>query len=375
MMNFTLLLGATVPRPAPTEIIDALQDIEISYNLGQRSGFRITFGYERVELLDLLDSSLLRSSMLQLFNRVMVVLTLNARPIVLLDGIITQHEVLPSEEPNESRVVLMGEDVSVMMDLEEKSVLHVAQTEAIIAAKIIASYTRYGLIPKVIPPPVIEALLPITRIPSQQETDLAYLRTMADRFDYIFHIQPGPLPGSNQAYWGPAVLPGVPQPALTYNMGSFSNVTSLSVRQNGLMPTQVKGQHQDRKSNRIQPIRNQRSRRPPLARDRALIHQTKIRTTQYRQGGSTASQATAIAQGQLETASRQAVTLSGSLDTQIYGAVLEVGKLVGVRGLGATHDGIYYVQQVTHQVAEGVFTQQFELAREGTGTIAPIVRV
>lgn len=374
MINLTLLVGSSVPRPVSSNISEAIQQIEITHSLGQRSGFRITFGFERVDLLETLDDPLMSDSDLKLFNRIFIVLILNATPKVLLDGIITHHELIPSEEPGESRFAILGEDVSVMMDLEEKSVLHVAQPEALIATKLIASYARYGLIPKVIPPPVIDVPTPLQRMPSQQETDLAYLRTMAERFDYIFQVTPGPIPGSNTAYWGPAVLPGIPQPALTYNMGSFSNVNTLTVNLQGLTSTKIAGHHQDRQNNQIQPIASQSSRRFPLSRDRALSSQTQVRTTQYRQSGPTAQKASAIAQGLLEASQRQTVTLSGQLDTLVYGNILETGKLVGVRGIGSTHDGTYYVQQVTHQIAEGDYTQQFSLARDGTGTIAPLVR-
>ena len=67
---------------------------------------------------------------------------------------------------------MTGEDVSVMMDLEEKSAEHPAQDETIIALKLIASYAQYGLIPVVIPPVVIDPPIPIERTPVQQGTDL-----------------------------------------------------------------------------------------------------------------------------------------------------------------------------------------------------------
>lgn len=52
------------------------------------------------------------------------------------------------------------EDVSVMMDLEEKSAEHPAQDETIIALKLIATYAQYGLIPVVLPPPAIDPPTP-----------------------------------------------------------------------------------------------------------------------------------------------------------------------------------------------------------------------
>ena len=70
---------------------------------------------------------------------------------------------------------MTGEDVTVMMDLEEKSEEHPAQDETIIANLLILQYAQYGLIPTVIPPLAIDPPIPIERIPVQQGTDLQYL--------------------------------------------------------------------------------------------------------------------------------------------------------------------------------------------------------
>ena len=45
---------------------------------------------------------------------------------------------------------------------------------------------------------------------------------------YVFYIDPGPVPGTNTAYWGPEIKVGVPQPALNLDMDAHTNVESLS---------------------------------------------------------------------------------------------------------------------------------------------------
>ena len=44
---------------------------------------------------------------------------------------------------------------------------------------------------------------------------------------YVFYVDPGPVPGTNVAYWGPQIKVGIPQPALNVNMDAFTNVESL----------------------------------------------------------------------------------------------------------------------------------------------------
>ena len=40
---------------------------------------------------------------------------------------------------------------------------------------------------------------------------------------------------------------------------------------------------------------------------------------------------------------------------------------MGVRGVGKTYGGYYYVQQVTHRIKRGEYKQSFTLKREGRG--------
>ena len=42
--------------------------------------------------------------------------------------------------------------------------------------------------------------------------------------------------------------------------------------------------------------------------------------------------------------------------------------VVGVRGAGASYDGNYYVNSVTHNLRLGSYTQDYVLTREGIGT-------
>jgi hypothetical protein len=65
---------------------------------------------------------------------------------------------------------------------------------------------------------------------------------------------------------------------------------------------------------------------------------------------------------------------TGEIDTVRYGNVLRARKLVGVRGAGLSYDGNYYVSKVTHTVTPGDYKQSFQLKREGTKALMPVVR-
>ncbi len=370
----TLLVGPTIAAPAPPSLVDALEQVEVTTSDTGRSGFQITFSAGRSGPADRVDQPLLSSPQLKLFNRVVILIKLSAAPQVLMDGVITHRELTPATTPGSGTLTITGEDVSVMMDLEQKIAEHPAQDETTIATLLIAQYARYGLIPQVIPPPVVDLPTPIERIPVQRGTDLAYLNQMARRFGYVFYVVPGPAPMTNTAYWGPPVRAGAPQPALSVDLGADTNVTQIAFRSNGMAPTRVVGRAQDRLTDQAVTVQSTGSLRPALSTSPDWsANLPNVRTTLFGETGLTAAQALARAQGTAE-ASTDSLTATGTLDVLRYGNLLSARGLVGLRGAGLAHDGLYYVKRVTHRITRGEYTQDFVLTRDGTGSTVPAVR-
>lgn len=367
-ISLTLLIGENTPSPAKSDLMEAFKSAEVTHNDEGHSGFQITFQVGRAGKDNLLDYKLIKNPLLAVYNRVILIINMGAKAKVLMDGIITNHQFSFSLTPGGSTFTVTGEDVSVMMDLEEKSVEHTAQDEATIARVIMGNYSKFGLIPKVIAPPFRDQPTRNERIPSQQGTDLEYLKTIAQRFAYVFYIIPGPALGQNTAYWGPPQRKDKPQKALTVNMESFSNVDSISFQNNALSATAVKGSVQDRKTNKIRPLQEYSSDRPSLAAQPALAKQAYRRTQQFRQTGRETAQADALIQAIADRSVDNVITVTGELDTVRYGTLLQARKLVGLRGVGATYDGLYYVKSVTHKISQGEYKQSFTITRDGIGT-------
>lgn len=371
-IHLTLLIGPTVPLPAPLPLAEALVSAEVTHSDQGRSGFSLTFETGRGGALAALDHPLLALPLLRPNSRVVLVVTLGVMPSVLIDGYIVRQQLQPGDRPGTSKITVVGEDVSLAMDREEKSVEHPAQDETIIATKLIASA---GMIPMVIPPVAIDPALPIERIPVQQGTDLQYLNEMAARHGYVFYVIPGPVPGLNTGYWGPPVRVGIPQSALSVDVGPETNVKSISFGSDGNGPTLVDGQVQDRLSNQKIPVATFASLRVPLSvMPLWLVNQPNVRRRQLRESGLSATQAFARAQGQVDAAA-DAVTATGELDAGRYGRLLQPRALVGVRGAGWTYDGFWYVREVRHAISRGAYSQHFSLARDGYGSTVPIVPV
>ena len=375
-VQLQLMIGPTVPIPAPRQIVEALENVEVTHSDEGRSGFQMTFRIERTDspAVNLAQDVLLASPLFTVFNRVVLSVILKGTPIVLMDGIVTDQQHQPGSGMTPSTLTLTGEDVTLVMDREERSVEHPAQDDSVIALKIIASYAQYGLIPMVIPPALFDPPIVTERTPVQQGTDLEYLNEMAKRHAYTFYVTPGPVPLTNKAYWGPPVRAGRPQPALSVNMGPHTNVESLDFAHNALESTKVSGRVQDRRTNQAMPVVAFGSLRVPLASlPDWVVHSTNQRNRQLRQTGLSIEQALARAQAELERSNEAVVTATGELDATRYGDILTPRTLVGLRGAGLLYDGIYYVRQVTHVIERGAYRQRFSLAREGLGTTVPAV--
>jgi hypothetical protein len=377
-VKLTLLIGPTVPLPAPQVLTEHLDRVEVTQTDEGRSGFQIVFRAGRSGPAGALDYQLISNPLLKQHNRVVVMVFVNAIPRVLMDGIIKHQQLNPNNTPGATTLTVTGEDISVMMDQKEVTVEHPAQNEMVIALKLIAQYAQYGLIPMVLPPFLIDFPIPIERTPVQRDTDLKYLQALAGRFGYVFYIKPGPAPLTNTAYWGPPIRMGLPARALSMNLGPETNVDRLDFQYNAREATRVEGRVRDRNLNADLPVLTFASTRvPPLAAFPPLPFElSSVRTTQLTGiEGLTYAQAFARAQSITNKSMDNVLTATGEADATRYGDVLEARGLVGVRGAGYSYDGFYYVKSVTHAISSaGEYKQRFTLTREGKGSTTPVVR-
>ncbi len=365
-INLTLMIGPVVPVPVPKSVLDALTDVEVTTKDVGASGFQLSFTLSNKSPLHTLF--LLSGGMPLLFMRVIIVATVNGAPNVLMDGVITNHEIAPGSDGSHSTLVITGEDVSAIMNQQDFSGLPfpACPAEARVAL-LLAKYAFLGIIPVVIPSILIDVPLPITSIPGQRGTDLAYIRQLAKRVGYVFYIEPGPKPGMNKAYWGPQIKTGIPQPALNIDMDAHTNVESLSFKfdnQKNKIPTVFIYNQQTKVTIPI-PIPPITPLNPPLG----LIPPLPTSLGDLKPVSDDLSKRPipqAIMIG-LAKASQwaEAVTGEGTLNVLRYGNILKARQLVGVRGAGPAFDGLFYVKGVTHKIKRGEYKQSFRLSRNG----------
>lgn len=362
-VNLTLMIGPAVPVPVPQVVLDALTSVTVKTTSGETaSGFELTFTLSNRSPLHTIF--LLSAGAMPPVMRVIVVVTFNGTPCVLMDGVMLNHAVSPGSDSSHSVLTIKGKDLTALMDVFDFSgISYPAMPDFARVALILAKYGALGIVPMTIPEIMTDIDVPIKRIPKHKGKDLAYIKELAEKAGYVFYLDPGPQPGMSIAYWGPEIKVGIPQPALNINMDAHTNVESLSFimdKEKKEMPV-VYIQNPITKSPLSIPIPDITPLNPPLG----LIPPIppKIKRLKYT---AKLSAVKAVLEGLAYASSHaDAVFGTGSLDVVRYGRILKARQLVGVRGAGTAFDGLYYVRSVTHSIKRDEYKQNFELARNG----------
>ncbi len=361
-IHMSLMIGPAVPVPVSQEVLNALTSVEVTNASEGPSVFHLTFTLNKQSLLE--TAFLLAGGASIPLVRVVVTVVVGGLTQVLIDGVMTNHEISPGTAAHSPSLSIIGEDLTRVMDyIDFSGIPYPAMPAEARVLLILAKYAVFGVIPLVIPSVLIDVPIPIMQIPRQQGKDLAYVTQLAQEVGYVFYIEPGPSPGTSVAYWGPEIKVGVPQAALNTDMDAQTNVESLSFTYNSDSAQLPIVFVQDPNSKvvipipipDVTPLNPPLGAIPPIPKDVYVIDET----AKY-------SPIRAALIGMAKAAkSSDVVTGRGSLDVLRYGAILKARRLVGVRGAGPAFDGLYFVRSVTHNIKRGEYKQSFTLGRNG----------
>jgi hypothetical protein len=355
--------GRSVPTRRP-EVAAAFRSISVTNDADGTDGFQLSCALTK-SLGGQWD--LLKTGALEPMNRVILAVYIGLTPSVLIDGIITTRHIRPARETGASTVWVTGSDLTVKLDLEEKSHGFPNQSDTVIVQKLLDSYADLGIVPAVSSCP--DTPTEVQRISRQRETDLRVIRRLATRNGYVFHLTPLAI-GSTEAYWGPAMRRGIPQRALSVGSTDRDNLDAFNIGEDVLGPVKAKATivDQDSRKDLAEP------EVPPARIPLAARPIQPVRTVLLRDVANTGAVQAELASMAAATSAPEPVTASGEVDTVRYGDVLRARKLVGIRGAGTEHDGLWYVRRVTHTIERGSYRQSFELSRDGVGTLTAAVR-
>jgi len=369
-IHLTLMIGPAVPVAVSQDVLNALASLEVTNTAEGPSTFSLRFTLDKNS--PLLTLFLVAGGASIPLVRVVVVVTVNGNSEVLIDGVMTHHQMAPGSGAQAPVLTIIGEDLTKVMDyIDFTGFPFPAMPPEARVLVILAKYAMFGIIPMVIPSVLLDVPIPVQQIPRQNGKDLAYVQGLADDVGYVFYMEPGPSPGQSVAYWGPDIKVGVPQPALNIDMDAQTNVESLNFTYNSeaaRLPI-VFIQEPNTKAiipipiPNITPLNPPLGAIPPIPKDIAPIDET----AKY-------SPIRAALIGLAQAAkSADVVSATGSLDVLRYANVLKARRLVGVRGAGSPFDGLYYVKSVTHNIKRGEYKQSFTLTRNGLISTFPKV--
>lgn len=374
-VQLSLMMGPFIPVTVPRVVLDSLAEAEVKVEDAGTSGFQLTFSIDKQSPLQILF--LLTGGMPLLFMRVILVATVNGVASVLIDGVVTNNQISPGDKGSNSTLTITGKDLTALMNQSNWSgfPFPACPPEARVAL-LLAKYALFGVIPLIIPSIMIDEPLPIDLIPSQQGTDLDYIRYLAEQVGYVFYIDPGPIPGTSKAYWGPQIKVGPVQPALSSDMDAYTNVESLHFnfhQEHNKIPS-INIYNPETGVTIPIPIPPITPLNPPLGLIPPLPTNILGDLKPFRDDIAKRPIPQAIMMGLAAAAQyAEAVTCEGSLDVTRYGGVLNARQLVGVRGAGPAFDGLYYVKSVTHKIKRGEYKQNFTLTRNGLVSTVPTV--
>src|SRR5688572_9721295 len=113
-VTLQLFIGPLMPIPAPKALIDALTELSVTVNDVGRSGFQLSFTVSHQSPLHTLF--LLSGGAPINILRVVIVVIVGGTPHVIMDGVVTNHEITPGSAPGQSTLSITGEDLTVLMD-------------------------------------------------------------------------------------------------------------------------------------------------------------------------------------------------------------------------------------------------------------------
>ena len=278
-VSIALLIGEA-PVTVPQAVIDAVQRIEVAQSDHGQSGFQISLQAPKGSA-STSGYGFVGDDMFRVFNRVIIEATILGQSNILIDGVITHQQLKPSPRPEASLFTITGEDLSVLMDLDEKIIQYPNQDEASIVKTVLGRYSQYGITPDVKDQPVQYTPDKNEYVSVQRGTDLQYVRSLAARFGYIFYIKPGRQPQSNTAYWGPPIIETTPQNAISLDLGTQTNTGNDAwFEYNGLAATKVFGSVQDRITDEVSSITVESAKTfQGLSQEPTLTNQKKVRNS------------------------------------------------------------------------------------------------
>ncbi len=204
----------------------------------------------------------------------------------------------------------------------------------------------------------------------QRDTDIRFLRHLAQRNGFDVYVRPGPAPGVVEGHFHPPPVDEPPQGVLSVNLGEMTNVRSFSARHEMLRPAAAAVAGVE--ASTVETAgRGGRHADADRAGATALLGRTPPRTTQLKRTGlAKGGDLQTLAQAAVDR-STWAVTVEGELDTASTATRFASGGPCWSGGPAPAYSGTYFVERVRHRIEGERYTQHLTLRRNAVTPPGP----
>jgi hypothetical protein len=153
-MRLRVQAGLFSTSPAPKAVIDAIQEIQVTSQAGQPSGFQMRLTVEKGGAI---EREYLPDGFFTPARRILLVVETDGVEDVAIDGYIARHDLSQSNVPGAATLTITGRDVTQLMDQIDLTGVPLPGLPPVgQVGLILAKYLALGVIPMPIPTPLFE---------------------------------------------------------------------------------------------------------------------------------------------------------------------------------------------------------------------------
>lgn len=347
--------------PADDAFYDQIASLEVEENADLPGAFQLTLPVNASQG----DLTFVNDDRIKPFANVAVVVTPpDSSPQCIFDGYVLSHKIHLEREIVSSKVEVWGQDASWLMNLEEKVNEWADVTDASVAESI---FGQYGI--SAAPENSDNDSSSHTEdnhTLMQRATDIAFLRSLAKSTGKLCRVTCADQPGQRTGYFARPKLDGDATLTLDLNDPETWNVAALDLDWDVARPTSVSA-HQVFLGDSNGGVDVSDSGLPHLDARSLADFSGKTTSVLLAAPADANDELTLRAQGLLEEAS-WFVRCEGETELSRVQAVLRVGAVVALQGIGAQHSGNYLVWSVRHTINASTHKMHFVLVRNAVGT-------
>ncbi len=339
--------------PADVEQIDLFSEIKVDQAIGMAAEAELSMDIGTDENG---NWSGMEDDFTQPFKRIRIEVKIrDGEFIPLIDGPIVGQKFDLSASPNSSKLVLVVQDDSVLLNQEEQVTVFEDKTPDEIARTL---FQQHGLNPETDATAISSGGL--TRYNVQRGTAMQLLRELARRYGMFVYVKPGDSPGSSTGVFKRPPFANGDFPQLLL-MGADRNINSFSAQFDGLRPLKARADNVDITNQDLVNSETDASDLDPQG-DTAVHDLFEAGETLLARTGAESADLDAATVAAVNHSS-WAYSANAEVIADNYAGVLAPYRTIAVTGAGGHLSGDWLISHVTHMINDQSYKQQFTLRR------------